>query len=137
MADNKLINNYFHIIKHNTYTKAKHIESFDRAKALEESRFILNRIDLYEGEIFPRKHSHDCEKYSVNGNLLISSCSYCKVLVTKKKRSECRICGRLFCNRHLNEITHSCNIGKAKIMQGKTLFKIRLRQVKNTLAVID
>jgi hypothetical protein len=137
MADNKLINNYFQIIKHNTTTGQINVDNFDRVKALEESRLILNRIDNYEGEIFPRKQSHDWDKYCVNGNLLISSCSYCRVLVTKKRRSECRVCGRLYCGRHLNEISHSCNIGKAKIMQGKNLFKIRLRQVKNTLAVID
>jgi len=137
MVDNKLINNYFQIIKTCTTIGGKLVDNFDRAKALEESRLILNRIDNYEGEIFPRKQSHDCNRYSINGNLLISSCSYCRVLVTKKRRSECRICGRFYCSRHLNEISHSCNTGKAKIMHGRNLFKIRLKQVKNTLAVID
>ncbi len=139
MADNKNIFSFFpskkHIDDHSKNTPKQKLDIFNRAKALEESRVILEQIDRYEINTTNAAISNDREIGSYNGNYLISSCCHCKVLITKRKKSECRTCSRLFCCKHLNEISHNCNIGKAKLIQGKNLFKIRLRQVKHTLAV--
>jgi len=139
MADKINILSFFSLRKqvenHTNLISLGKFDIHDRKKALEESRVILEQIDRYEIEEFDAPLSHQQETYSFKGNYLISSCCYCKVLITKKKNSECRTCSRLFCCKHLKEISHNCNIGRSKIIQGKNLFKIRLRQVKNTLAV--
>jgi hypothetical protein len=139
MADKKNILSFFSSKKqldnHSNVNSFGKLDTHNRAKALEESRAILEQIDRYEIEEYDAAISHQQETYSFKGNYLISSCCYCKVLITKRKKSECRTCSRLFCCKHLKDSSHNCNIGKSKLIQGKNLFKIRLRQVKNTLAV--
>lgn len=111
MAENKMINIYFIAKKQIDMNINKSCNNFDRTKALEESRIILNQIDHYDTEML-KIYNNSREKYIHNGNLLISSCCFCKVLITKRKKNECGMCNRLFCNRHLIEISHNCNKGR-------------------------
>ena len=99
---------------------------YDREKALEESRRILDLIST------PRA-SHR----SLTGEVKLNTCYLCKVIMPLNLHNQCKFCDEVFCGRHKSELNHQCEkLSKetAKYLNAKNQFKLRLREAKSNAA---
>ncbi len=100
---------------------------YDREKALEESRRILDLISSPCGSQGDRR---------TGGNVNLSSCYHCKTIMPLTSNSNCVLCNEAFCGRHKSEINHNCEkLSKdtAMYLNAKNQFKLRLREAKKAL----
>lgn len=100
-------------------------KNYDRIKALEESKKILALLS----PMIDRHHD-----ISNHGNIVLSSCYFCKLLMPASRESHCKLCNECFCARHKNELNHSCEkLSKdtAKYLDAKNQFKLKLREAKS------
>lgn len=102
---------------------------FDRKGALEESRKILALIN--SPDIHPQKHD-----IAQHGYICVSSCYYCKCVMSSSVNSKCKHCFEEFCGRHKAEINHKCekiSEQTATYLNAKNQFKLRLKEAKNKI----
>lgn len=100
--------------------------NYDREKALEESRRLLDKIATPPSSA--RRISKDVQ---------IITCSFCQLLLPLNKTNNCRHCEETFCYRHKTELDHNCEkLSKetAKYLNAKNQFKLRLREAKSNAA---
>lgn len=112
---------------HNCSSMKKKIEeSYDRTRALEESKKILALIN----SPICRPH-HDVQ---ITSNIVLSTCYFCKILIPLSTNNQCKLCCQNFCLTHRVDIRHNCEkLSKdtAKYLNAKNQFKLKLREVKS------
>ncbi len=112
-------------INDNTHNDTK----FDRKAALEESRKILALMNS------PELHPQRNESMS-HGQIIVSSCHFCKCVMSSNVNNKCKYCEEEFCVRHRAEINHKCekiSEQTATYLNAKNQFKLRLKEAKNKI----
>jgi hypothetical protein len=98
--------------------------SYDKLKALQDSYILLDKIAT------PISHRNNAN----HGNIVLSTCFFCKSLMPLISNNQCKLCDEMFCGRHKTEVNHACEkLSKdtAKYLNAKNQFKLRLREAKN------
>ncbi len=101
-------------------------KNYDRVKALEESKRLLDLIST--------PNLNKLHNTPLHGNLVLSSCYFCKMLMPLTCDRQCKLCSENFCNKHKSELDHNCEkLSKdtAKYLNAKNQFKLKLREAKS------
>jgi hypothetical protein len=110
----------------------KECQQFDRVKALEESKRLLELLN--SPLINAQHHESGSSSTGTKSNINLATCTFCKTLMPLNTNISCKYCNEVFCRRHRGEINHNCEkLSKdtAKYLNAKNQFKLKLREVRN------